>query len=90
MTANNTAKSLFTGNYRHDSLLRTLIQKLALNPFYKEKFTALGIHPSDIKGIEDLPKLPFTTKEDLRRNYPLGLQIAPDKDIVRVHSSGLK
>ena len=87
MTANNTAKSLFTGNYRHDSLLRTLIQKLALNPFYKEKFTALGIPPSDIKGIEDLPKLPFTTKEDLRRNYPLGLQIAPDKDIVRVHSS---
>ncbi|MGI6554029.1 MAG: phenylacetate--CoA ligase family protein [Bacillota bacterium] len=68
-------------------LLCRLIKKMAHNPFYKERFNSLGIVPEEIKGVEDLPKLPFTTKEDLRETYPLGLQIAPDRDVVRVHSS---
>ena len=41
--------------------------------FYKKKMDDLGVEPGDIKGIEDITKLPFTTKEDLRNNYPFGL-----------------
>ena len=56
-------------------------------PFYTEKMKALGVEPGDIKGIEDITKLPFTTKEDLRNNYPFGLVAVPKKDIVRVQGS---
>ena len=56
-------------------------------PFYKKKFDGAGIKPSDIKGLEDLPKLPFTTKGDMRDNYPYGLFAVPMKDMVRVHAS---
>ena len=56
-------------------------------PFYKKKFDGAGIKPSDIKGLEDLPKLPFTTKGDMRDNYPYGLFAVPMKDLVRVHAS---
>jgi len=68
-------------------LLSRLVKTLWGNPIYKEKFTASGIVPGDIRGIEDLPKLPFTTKQDLRRSYPLGLQIAREEEVVRIHSS---
>lgn len=78
---------VFEAIEEQDFLLRRLVKKLWSNPLYKEKFTASGIIPEEIKGIEDLPKLPFTTKEDLRNSYPLGLQIASEKDIVRIHSS---
>jgi Trk K+ transport system NAD-binding subunit len=47
----------------------------------------LGVKPEDIKGIEDINKLPFTTKEDLRDNYPFGLLAVPQKDIVRVQGT---
>jgi len=68
-------------------LLQNLIKSLSSNPFYREKFSAAGIEPGDIKSTADLHRLPFTVKDDLRHNYPLGLQAAPDRDIVRVHSS---
>ena len=55
--------------------------------FYREKMQAMGIEPGDIHGIEDIVKLPFTTKQDLRDNYPYGLQAAPASEIVRVHAS---
>ena len=45
--------------------------------FYKKKMDDLGVEPGDIKGIEDITKLPFTTKEDLRNNYPFGLLAVP-------------
>ncbi len=65
-----------------------LVQKLYNNvPFYKRKFDESGILPEDVKGIEDLHKLPFTIKQDLRDNYPFNLFAAPMKDIVRVHAS---
>ena len=51
--------------------------------FYKKKMDALGVLPGDIKGIEDIGKLPFTTKEDLRDNYPFGL----DRKSTRLNSS---
>lgn len=56
-------------------------------PFYRHKMQELGLHPEDIKGIEDLKRLPFTTKQDLRDNYPFGLFAVPQSEIVRVHAS---
>ena len=55
--------------------------------FYRKKMQQLGIEPGDIKGIEDINKLPFTTKNDLRDNYPFGLFAVPQSQIVRVHAS---
>ena len=55
--------------------------------FYRKKMQQLGIEPGDIKGIEDITKLPFTTKNDLRDNYPFGLFAVPQSQIVRVHAS---
>ena len=55
--------------------------------FYRKKMQQLGIEPGDIKGIEDLHKLPFTTKNDLRDTYPFGLFAAPQSEIVRIHAS---
>ena len=56
-------------------------------PFYKRKFDELGITPDDIKDINDIVKLPFTNKLDLRDNYPFGLRAVPMSDIVRIHAS---
>ena len=56
-------------------------------PFYKKKMDDAGVLPSDIKGIEDITKLPFTTKDDLRDNYPFGLFAVPNSEIVRIHAS---
>ncbi|QHQ63714.1 AMP-binding protein [Anaerocolumna sedimenticola] len=55
--------------------------------FYRKKMQQLGLEPGDIRGIEDLNKLPFTTKNDLRDNYPFGLFAIPQSEIVRVHAS---
>ena len=55
--------------------------------FYRKKMDAIGVKPSDIKNIDDIEKLPFTTKDDLRDNYPFGLFAVPHKDIVRIHAS---
>jgi len=68
-------------------LQETLTRVYNLVPFYKEKFNALGIKPSDIKSLEDISKLPFTKKQDLRDNYPFGLFAVDMDQIVRVHSS---
>ena len=56
-------------------------------PAYRAKMDAIGLKPEDIKGVEDITKLPFTTKADLRENYPFGLFAVPQDDIVRVHAS---
>ena len=56
-------------------------------PFYRKKLQEKGIEPNDINGIEDLKDLPFTTKKDLRDNYPFGLFAVPQPDIVRFHAS---
>jgi phenylacetate-CoA ligase len=55
--------------------------------FYRKKMQQMGLEPGDIRGIEDLNKLPFTTKEDLRENYPFGLFAVPQSEVVRVHAS---
>jgi phenylacetate-CoA ligase len=56
-------------------------------PPYRAKMDAVGISPGDIRSIDDLPRLPFTTKDDLRENYPFGLFAKPRRDIVRIHAS---
>ena len=55
--------------------------------FYRKKMQAIGLLPSDIKDINDIVKLPFTTKDDLRDNYPFGLFAVPQSEICRVHAS---
>ena len=55
--------------------------------FYRNRMDSVGIKPEDIKGIEDITKLPYTTKDDLRDTYPFGLFAAKREDIVRVHAS---
>ena len=55
--------------------------------FYRKKMQAVGLMPGDIKSIEDIVKLPFTTKDDLRDNYPFGLFAVPNSQIVRIHAS---
>ena len=56
-------------------------------PYYRHKMEEKGVTPSDIKGIEDISKLPFLKKDDLRDSYPDGLRGVPAKDVVRIHST---
>ena len=56
-------------------------------PFYRNKLQEMDLTPADIRGIDDIVKLPFTTKKDLRDNYPFGLQAAPQSEIIRIHAS---
>src|SRR5215208_2366161 len=56
-------------------------------PQYRRKFAEHGVHPNDLKSIEDLVKFPFTTKQDLRDSYPFGMFAVPREQIARVHAS---
>ncbi|KAB2914867.1 MAG: phenylacetate--CoA ligase [Hyphomicrobiaceae bacterium] len=56
-------------------------------PHYWKKFDAAGVHPDDLNTLADLAKFPFTTKEDLRSNYPFGLFAVPREQIIRIHAS---
>ncbi len=55
--------------------------------YYRKKMQAIGLEPGDIRGLEDLNKLPFTTKDDLRDTYPFGMFAVPNSQIVRIHAS---
>jgi phenylacetate-CoA ligase len=67
--------------------LKATIARALHVPHYCKKFAAAGIAPGDVKSLDDLKKLPFTTKEDLRQNYPFGMFAVPMDQIVRVHAS---
>lgn len=68
--------------------LSDMVERVYHNvPFYRNKMQEAGIHPEDIQSVDDLSKLPFTTKQDLRDNYPYGLFAVPMSEIVRVHAS---
>jgi phenylacetate-CoA ligase len=56
-------------------------------PFYRKKMQEMGLCPEDIKSIDDVSLLPFTTKDDLRNNYPYGLFAVPMSEIIRIHAS---
>lgn len=68
-------------------LEETLVRVYENVPYYKDKFDSLGIEPEDIETLDDLEKLPFTTKEDLRKAYPFGMFAVPKKEIVEIHTT---
>ena len=65
----------------------TLARAYANVPHYTAAFDAVGLHPNDVKTLADLASVPFTTKEDLRRNYPYGMFAVPREEVVRIHAS---
>ena len=56
-------------------------------PYYRKKMEEKGVTPDDVKSIDDLYKLPFLSKDDLRESYPFGMMGVPQKDVVRIHST---
>lgn len=70
-----------------ERLVKTVKRVYENITFYKNKFDSLGIKPGDIRSIEDITKLPFTVKTDLRDNYPFGLFAVPQSELVRIHAS---
>ncbi|NMP38296.1 MAG: phenylacetate--CoA ligase [Clostridiales bacterium] len=85
------ATEVATREYLHDlqseRLVKTVRSCYEHIPFYKKKLDEAGIKPEDIKSIDDITKLPFTIKQDLRDNYPFGLFAVPKEKLVRVHAS---
>jgi phenylacetate-CoA ligase len=68
--------------------LRSTLSNVYANvPHYTTAFDAAGVHPNDLKSLSDLSKFPFTTKDDLRANYPFGLFAVPRQQVVRIHAS---
>lgn len=68
-------------------LKKTLHHVYNNSPVYKKKFDDAGVHPDDLQELSDLSKFPYTTKNDLRENYPFGMFSLPMDDVVRVHAS---
>ena len=68
-------------------LRQTLRQAYTHVPHYRQAFDARGVHPSDCRSLADLAKFPFTSKADLRANYPFGMFAVPREQVVRVHAS---
>ncbi|MFO8047879.1 MAG: phenylacetate--CoA ligase [Desulfosudaceae bacterium] len=68
--------------------LQSTLEKVYVTvPFYKESFDKAGVRPGDINSLDDLQRLPFTTKQDLRDNYPFGMFAMPMDNVVRIHAS---
>jgi phenylacetate-CoA ligase len=68
--------------------LRDLVDRVySTVPFYRRKLSEIGYKPGDLRKLEDLSRLPFTTKDDLRENYPFGLFAVPMERVVRIHAS---
>lgn len=68
--------------------LKETVKKAYNNvPFYKKKFDEVGVKPEDIKTLEDIEKLPFTTKADLRDAYPFGMFAVPEEEIIEIHTT---
>lgn len=68
--------------------LRATLERVnATIPFYRKRFEEAGITPNDVNSLEDLQRIPFTTKQDLRDNYPFGMFAVPMDNVVRIHAS---
>jgi phenylacetate-CoA ligase len=68
--------------------LESTLNRVYMNvPFYKKKFDELNFNPDELRSLDDLRKLPLTTKSDLRDNYPYGLFAVPLREVVRIHAS---
>lgn len=69
---------------RLKDLVKRVYEKI---PFYKESFDAAGVKPEDIRSLNDITKLPFTIKQDLRDAYPYKMFAVPQSEVVRIHCS---
>lgn len=68
--------------------LREMVERVYYNvPFYRRKMQEMNVFPEDINSVDDLSRLPFSTKEDLRDNYPYDLFAVPMSEIIRIHAS---
>ena len=67
--------------------LQATVKHCMNSPFYKKRFEEIGLKPEDIKRLDDIRKIPFTTKQDLRDTYPFGIASVPLRQCVRLHSS---
>jgi phenylacetate-CoA ligase len=67
--------------------LRDVVARVGRVPFYQEAFARARVAPEDLRGLDDLRRLPITTKEDLRQHYPLGFLAVPREQVVRFHGS---
>ena len=72
---------------QRERIASTLLHAYTNVPHYRAAFESAGVHPDDFNQLEDLAKFPFTTKQDLRANYPFGMFAVPRKRIVRIHAS---
>jgi phenylacetate-CoA ligase len=70
-----------------ERLQRTVALAYEKVPFYRKRLDEAGVGPDSIRSLEDVEKIPFTTKDDLRSNYPFGMFAVPMHDIVRIHAS---
>ncbi|WP_340685075.1 phenylacetate--CoA ligase PaaK [Amycolatopsis coloradensis] len=90
MTFSDDAENLTIGELQALQLKRlrwTLRHAYDNVPFYTRKFDEAGVHPDDCKALEDLARFPFTTKQDLRDNYPFGMFAVPEAQVSRIHAS---
>ena len=89
-----------TWDHQHECMSRDELEQLQLERLqstmnrvhknvthYQKRFNELGVIPEDMQSLSDLTRLPFTTKEDLRLNYPYGMFAVPLREVVRIHSS---
>lgn len=72
---------------QNDRLVKTVKRVYENVPLYRQRMDEAGVRPEDVRGIEDLRKLPFTQKQDLRDTYPYGMFAVPMDDVVRLHAS---
>lgn len=72
---------------QEEGLRWTVAHAFGNSPFYRGRLQEAGLEPGDVRGLDDLPKLPFTTAEDLKAGYPLPLLSVPEEQVVRVHAS---
>src|ERR671932_115608 len=70
-----------------ERLQQTLRHAYEHVPHYRRSFDAAGVHPDDCRSLADLARFPFTTKQDLRDNYPFGMFAVPREEVARVHAS---
>ena len=70
-----------------EGLKKTVVHTAENSPFYQEQYKKQGVEPGDIRSLDDLQKLPFTTADHLKEGYPLPLLSVPEEDVVRIHGS---
>ena len=87
LTAIETASTDEIASVQLERMQRTFKHAYANSEFYKAQFKAHDVHPDDLKTLSDLAKFPYTTKQDLRDNYPFNMFAVDQKSLRRIHAS---